>query len=384
VTGNLSGDLSNNINLIQTDDFLLKGNSNAAEDTIEIFSDGALPVDQFENIVDEKQTMIGELSISLVNLGVIEDSIVVQNLEKTVTYITNVDYVVEIGDGFTSTTIRRTGITSAIGDGENVLISYDSGENIRLLFNDLIRQIDESISSKTDPFKHATADVLIKNALETRIDLKMRVKVREGFDLTETKAAIQTEIAKILNNKSLGESVFESNIISIEKEIPAVEFIDVPKTEMARADGSFVVRELATENLVLQTIDVVRSYVSEAEELDFPTIEGGGFQEQFGTGTGIRRFAVNVVQDDFFILETVNTQVEVARGPGRAFIGADGKITISLVDALIDPFDDPNNHKFDVTYRVFNQNGAQNILVKELEFVRLNSLVVNLIDTPEP
>jgi hypothetical protein len=108
--------------------------------------------------------------------------------------------------------------------------------------------------------------------------------------------------------------------------------------------------------------------------LEHNTIDGGGFRVQINGGQGYWFYPVSVVEDDFYPLQTVISSDEVKTGAGKAYIGSDRRIILSTING-----DDPSNHSYTVTYLVFNDTGAKDIEATSLEYIRLGSLITNIV-----
>lgn len=364
IAGNLSGDLRNNYNWRIVDERVLKGGSIQEQQMIEIFFEGGLPVTSYETITDEPVTLTGELDSPLVNYGVITGTVVVQNQTKTLTYTEGIDYILTYGDNFTSTLIKRIP-TGSITDGQKVLVSYQSGENITLKY--ILNGLVETVQKRVDDFKHLTADAIVKEIDETPVEIRMRVKTAEGYPETSVKKDILTKVTDEFNRRRIGEGVYQSDVVGKVEIVSGVRYVELPLLKMVRENGDIIVREGIAPIWELISTFGIKVWRTTMPVLKFPTLDGGGLVESIGTGSGKKYYPIKVINENEAVFIAIENESDINLAEFQSFIRADGKIEISY--AL-----DPNSLKYYVDYRVFGQTGANDIEVGDFEFVHLQLL----------
>jgi hypothetical protein len=268
--GTGSGTLVENIHYTfnSLDDIILEGNSTKAERSISFVynpSDG-LPAGEINEYV-ENIVLPGEENKYFSNKGIALDSIIVQTTDRTVTYTRNIDYVIVFTDVLSDVLIRRID-SGSISDGQTVLVDYNYGEiiTVRYLVNNLVSRVQESIDTK----RHVTADVLVKEAMQTDVDLEVNVKLRLRYDSAAARNAILTAISDEINNKKMGEDLYRSDIIRAIDSVPAVDYVILPMTSMKKSDGTQIVREIIDMNAYVWAFvtGTVRTWVSSVQVLD--------------------------------------------------------------------------------------------------------------------
>jgi hypothetical protein len=107
--------------------------------------------------------------------------------------------------------------------------------------------------------------------------------------------------------------------------------------------------------------DLVRAYITTVVVLTYKTVDGGGptnmFRGVFENGIAL------MLQSD---------PLDVSKGPGRAYIGGDGKIVVSTRDGQI-----PDTKSYDVAYYVQGETGASDINVNSVEYLTVGQMLPN-------
>lgn len=381
VQGSISGDLNDNYNLYRRDDPLLYGFSIESQDAIEIFPAGGKPSTAFVTQVDELILPALE-EVSLSKKGVVGGSLVVTNQDGTITYVSGVDYTIVPGDSFNAPKIKRTSTVSLIPDGGSVKITYLVGENVtvRYLTNSLLQSVDARINGTEnadykDSTRHAAADALVKSVLETPVDIRVRVDIQPGFTQSDVRDEALANLTKLINNLQLGQSLNQDQVINAIRLSPGVRRVEVPLLKMARRDEALVVREKISTGTTFQVaqLGVVTAYQTVNPVLQHPTLDGGGRELIIGSGPGIEFGPIGGVEDAFYQLEPVDSILEVTQAPGRIFIGSDGRITISPSQG-----GDPSTHTYEVTYRVFGEQGPFDLQADDLEVLRPGEISIEI------
>jgi len=204
-----------------------------------------LPVADLQQVIDEEMSLAGESYVETTKVGVFDESITVMNVDKTKTYIENLDYQVDIGDNLTATRIKRL-TNGNIPNGSIVKVSYKCGENITLRYstNQLIHQAQQEV----DEMRHVTADVLVKSAIQAPVDINVTVVIDPEGDQNVIEGLIRTAISQFINQLPIASRVYESDIISLIEQVENVNYIEWSTTtsrlnKMARADESLINRE---------------------------------------------------------------------------------------------------------------------------------------------
>jgi len=362
VSGSKSSDLTSaNFELIRKDDPLLLGRSTSARDEIKFDYANGIPNAQMEVISGETVVLIGTQTQYLASVGVDTSTLVIKN-ESGVEYTLNTDYEIVLGTIKTQTGIKRTS-DSSIPSGSSVYASYEAGELMTVTYE--INDILTTVQDKIDNMRHLTADVVVKSAQPTYVDLEFTVSLTSGSDAVTVDRNIRTSLTNFLANAKLGQSIYQSDIISAVEKVTGVQFVVVPLTKMVKSSGVQVIRELMTnpQFQVYQT-GTVTAYKS-IEKLDSKTIEKGGPDNEFR----------GIFENDF-LLSMQETDTTVAGAEGRGYINEDGELVVSTRKGS-----DPNSSKWTVTYVVGQETGAKDILISEIEYVQIKTLKITYANT---
>lgn len=356
VVGSNSGNLTSaNYVLQKLEDPLAFGNSTAAKDQMSLVYANGVPVGDMLEIFDESLILNGENEVELKYYGVDVDTVIVTSNTNLITYQRDIDFTVIPGYDKEKTKIKRIpagGITS----GQNVFVDYLAGENFTVTY--YVNTLLQNVQNRIDTMRHLTADVVIKSAIKTYIDFDLTIVIEEGSDQTSVDRKIRTAIAKLLQEKQIGESVYQSDIVDVIESISGVNHTLIPFTKMVKANGSIVNREVMNTSWdTYQTINVI-SYKS-VSKLSWPTTVGGGPITTFR----------GVFENDIPLLLVDNLDL-VAEGPGRAYIAADGTVYASTKLGNI------QEAEITVTYIVQNATGARDIDFCEIEYGAVGNLII--------
>lgn len=344
-----------NIILQKLEDPLKFGNSTSSHDQMTLNYANGLPNGSIKTIVDEEHLLFGENEVDLSRYGVDTDTIVVTDENNFVTYQRAIDYIVSPGSMKKLTTIKRTS-NSSIPSGSRVLVDYQAGENFTVTY--AVNNLLHNVQSRIDKMRHLTADVVVKSALKTFIDFDIKIMLENGSDQTSIDRQIRTAIARLLSEKLIGQSVYQSDIIHIIEEINGVDYIVVPFTKMVKSNGSLVIKESYEDSWEhYQTVNVT-TYKS-VGKLQWSTTEGGG------PNTAFR----GVFENDIELL-LVDDLALVSEAAGRAFIGSDGHIYVSPKLGNI------NDAHITITYIVQGAVGARDIYFSDIEYGAVGNLII--------
>ena len=365
VVGQLSGDLPpENYELVSLEDPLANGGSTIASDGLRIIFANGLPLTGFQTIVDEPHVMIVNTDENLNYLGVDPTSIIITSIDKSVTYVEGTDYRVTPGTETTVTSIRMIE-SGSILNGQQVLVNYIAIENFTITYttNDLLNTVQEEM----DKTKHACADVIVKQAVENKIDFVMTVIPKTGVTrLTYLTSRIQTAVANYIGQLDIGTPVTQSEVIHVIQNVADVDYVVVPFSRMIKADGSFIVRDhIGRTQFQIYNQNVVTAYITTAAVLTYKTMDKGG---------PTNRFRGIFEDEEALILQ--EDPLEVSGGAGRAYILSDGRLVVSTKDGLL-----PDSKNWDVAYYVYGETGSNDINVESVEYLTVGNFSV-IYDDP--
>lgn len=314
-------------------------------------------------VEDEQIILVATEFVEFARRGVIDGTVTVIDplAASPAEYIEGIDYVLELGTDDTATRIRRLS-TGSIPTGGTVEVTYRTNERFVIVYsnNDLIRLVQ----NKIDVTRHVTADVLVKQASTTSVDIEMTVVPVRGVNRLNLINNIRTAISRYFNSRDLGEGIFQADIIRVIEDVTGVDHTVVPFLKMVRAPGSVVLREEhRNPNFTLWATNVSEAYRSAAGTLNFSTPAGGGSP-----------FRPRGVYEDDVPMAIVDDISLVEEAFGRAYIADDGSIVISPVDGQ------PDRHTYTVTYQVGTETGVSDIRLTALECPDLGELSISLAD----
>ena len=402
VTGEISGALSNDggYSLYKTQDPLLNGESTIARDYVIINQVGNVPSGVAIPINDEQHVLIGEFEEPLKSVGVNAFSLQVLSQDRTIVYngpgTANPDYFIVDGGQTKPLKIVRSG-TSTIQSGEVVSVDYLHDENFRVTYvvNDVLQQMQNKISKS----KHATADVLVKQAVENPMSTEASIQLKPNAIQAVTDSQIRTSISLLTDTKGIGESIYQTDISSSMKSVSSVDFIVQPFTKMTLRDGALRVRDTlpSSSYTFLASLSKFSNAVYIIEEpLPFNTMDSGGpstshtgvymdnlimtmassmeaVSDFFGSAWIIGRFGAIIpgFSDDATLIPLVGSAGVVAERIRRTA----NRVLVSLNNGASPP-DVPSNHTFSATYTVIGDVGVKNIDTSAVEYVTPGDLTL--------
>jgi hypothetical protein len=290
-------------------------------------------------------------------------SVVVTSQDKSVTYVKDADYTLTSGSQVDPTTIKIID-TGLINSGDTVLVSYVAIENFTVTYT--TNSILGNVQTAADKMKHACADVIVKEAVLNPVDYNIVVVPKAGVsNLEQLNSKIQTAIANFVSQVGVGVSVTQSDIVETIKSISDVDYVILPFTRLAKADGSFIVRDdLGSPVFQIFNQGVSISYITTTPVLTYSTVDKGGPENLF-RGVFENKIALVLQQDP----------LDVSAGPGRAYIQADGKIVVSTKDGTL-----PDTKKYQVAYYVYGEMGTKDVQVASLEYLEIGTPVIRFDD----
>ena len=340
VAGTVSGTLpDDSYLLIHPDPPLEIGRSILASDYLQVYGyldeDGnQVPSGDTITITDESHVLIGQYPEFLNNLGANFLSLVVTNDTGTVTYkgpndpSGDPDYTVDLGSQTQAISITRTE-TGAILSGATVLVSYEHDENFTVTYttNLIVSLTQDAVDEK----KHATADVVAKEAVTVPIDVEATVILIRGRERSTVDTALRTNMENFFARLRLGDPVRQSDVIDVIEQTEGVSYVVVPLSKLVRQEGSQVVREAVSTDTVAESTFVGDLSTNAASVyllnnvLSSATTDGGGPE---GTFKG-------VFQDDIEmgLLGATASLSSLGVSPDRAYIiGSEGRAIEGISD----------------------------------------------------
>lgn len=397
LTGEVSGTLASSLySLVHPDSPLEYGRSSRAGDYVQV-SGTAIPSGNLITVTNESHIILGFYLEHLDKLGAESLSVVVTDTAGIVTYkgpfdpSGTPDYTIEEGTQTTSLAIKRTA-ASTITDGQTVLVSYQYNENFSVTYqsNILISTVQNAVNAK----RHIQADVLVKEAISSGVDLTATVVLVPGTDKDLADQTIRTDLVTYLAVLQMGASFRRSDAIDIITRSTGISYLVLPLTKMTRSSGSLVLLEdLATDQLgeTLRVDDWSNSVTAVwllTQEFSSPTTTGGG-----GTSGDFKA----VYKDSVVLpLQVANPEL-LASYPGKAYIiGSQGlsipgfsddatliaqgyitlaeitqrRIEISANRVLVSLAvgDSPANASYSVTYITTDDTGEKDISLGAAEY----------------
>lgn len=109
-------------------------------------------------------------------------------------------------------------------DGEPVLIQYT--------INQLIADLQTLISSSNEN-EIPNSDILIREAIDLLIDIRIHITKFPEFSTTEVESSITSGIQSFFDEKLLGQSIFQSDLVRIIEDTSGVDRVDIPFQRLA-------------------------------------------------------------------------------------------------------------------------------------------------------
>jgi len=272
---------------------LLMGKSSEAGDYVQVVvpTDGTEPVDVPSG---EPISVTGESHVVLEGPEYL-DSL---GANKTTVHIYSVDRTTEYygpfhpGDVQDFTFLDENGENplafvptddSRIQEGDTVVVDYDHDENFTVEYK--TNSIIAVTQSVIDEDRHVTADVLVKGALSTGVDISATIVRVNGQTRDTVDSSVRTNLSRLFGALSLGQPLRQSDIIRVIENSDGVSYVVTPLVKIAKTDGSMVIRE---EMQVSQNTDVSRIDAWSSDTVDVyvlcvdvalesGTLDGGGY-----------------------------------------------------------------------------------------------------------
>lgn len=348
----------------KADDILREGNSSYAVRNLELKYDvnSNLPLGSMFTYEEQVNVVSTEAKL-LAKKGIDINTVVVLNSDKSIIFTVNNDYVLtEPASAFEYMTIQRA-LGSTIPDGSTIYVQYQYGEPITVSYN--VNSLIHIIQSKIDKKRHLTADVLVKSANKIDVDLEFTVKLKKGVNGPSIKSQLSTELYAIFNQKKMGERINQSDIIRIIDNNNGVDYVILPLTKMAVSDNVHIVYENLpkTTPWTVHETNVSTCYKSLSNVLRYKTLGNTSDNSKF--------WRVSQGDEELKLVESID---DVSQDLGRAYISNDGTIYISTFENV-----HPSSYLITVAYNVVGETGANDIVITDLDYLNLKSLIIHTI-----
>lgn len=355
IIGTISGQLEEGVNysLNKIDDILLEGNSSKSKRTVQITFANGIPIGDLVETT-ESIVLVNNEYKELGQYGIDTESIIVR--QGTTVYLRNNDYLVMAETDGKKVQLARSR-NSTIPNGTQIEVTYKYGEILTITYNanSLVKIAQDAV----DISRHVTADVLVKQVLETRVDLDISTVLYTGSDVLKVSSDIRTAISNEFNKLKLGQGIAQSDIIRAIEEVDNVKSVVVPLTKMVKANGTQINREVISSSFSIYQTNTVVSYTTGPNALLNKTLGQ----------TGNDGFYSIFENDRPLVLVSSPNDVDTAAGQG--YIGSNGEIVISTIAS-----DPPTLHRYTVSYVVNGETGAKDIEITSLEYLSIGEVII--------
>ena len=414
VVGAVSGGIqSANVTLVRPNSPLTTGKSKLAGDYVQIEaytnSEGALvPSSETVSVLQEEHVLVGQYPEFLDNLGTNFLTVEVFDATGTIQYkgpndpSGNPDYAITLGTQTEALSITRVE-SGSIPSGATVLVDYSHDENFTVTYTTNI--IVSTTQEAVDERKHATADVLVKEAIGIPVDLEATVILIRGRDRSTVDTSIRTNLSNFFENLRLGDPVRQSDVINVIEETVGVSYVVVPLSKMVPQDDSGVVREGVSTDTVSESVLLTAYTTNKAvvyiltEELDYATADSGGDGAEF-QGVFQNDFALDLLNagSPLDSLGVEEGRAYILGNSGRSIPGFSddttleeqgyvtpeakseqrARLTANRVLVSLPVGSSPTGFAYSVTYTVNGDSGAKNIDPNAASFCSLGPVTLTL------
>jgi len=397
VVGQASGPLTTaGFTLYKDSDPLLEGESTISTDYMAVTPIGGIPSGITLNVTSEPHTFVGFFPEVLKNLGIDITSIKVYNEDRSVQFsgpsAVTPDYDIVLGTATTAVKLIRTQ-NSTILSGQKVVVDYDHDENFTVTYviNDLLQQLQRTVNVS----RHITGDVLVKQAIDNKVDIDSTVQLKVGAKKDKADPLIRTSVSVEVNSRLISQGLAQSDVVNAIDSTTGVENQVLPMARMGYAEGSLRLREsVANTNYRIPSLDIGgQSAFILSSALKYPTTDGGGLITEHK----------GVFQDDEPMSLASDLALVCSEANSAFIIGASGasiagfsddatlisegftdpedliaerlartanKIVISLSSSG-SPTDNPDLHSYAVSYVVRGDKGPHDIVPTDVEVLSL-------------
>jgi hypothetical protein len=355
IVGSVSGPLQADVNysLNKIDDVLLEGNSSKANRTVQIMYANGVPVGTL-TVSSETVVLVNSEYRQLSQYAIDIPSIVVSL--GAIVYSINSDYTLLPESSGNKVQIARSR-NSTIPNGSQITVGYDYGEILTITYN--ANQLVNVVQDTIDVTRHVTADVLIKDVLETLVDLEISVVLVPGANSITVKSDVATALSNQFDSLKLGIGIAQSDVISAVEAVTNVKSVVVPLTKMVKANGTQINREVIGASFE-PLLGSIRSYST-----------GPGALLNSTLGPSVEDGFYAIFEDDRPLILVLNS-ILVDLAAGQGYIGTNGEIVISTING-----DSPTLHRYTVSYVVYGNTGSGDINITSLEYLSLGELLIS-------
>lgn len=397
VQGENSGSLTTDgYRLYRTEDPLLHGESTIAKDYIEILQVNGIPTGIPIVVTDEQHVLIGNTEEPLLKVGINLATIKVWNKTRTALFVgpnnPTPDYLVIAGTQTTPARIVRAP-NSNIQNGETVSVDYSYDENfvVNYVINDLLQVVQRAV----DDMKHATADVIVKQAIDNPIVVEISVQLKAGAKKEIVDPLVRTSVSQEFNRKRIGQDTYQSDVIRGVDASDGVDYVVVPFATMAYQNGCRRLREnLGTSALLIPSLSQGGNlaYIL-TSPLSCPTTDGGGLiTEHRGVFENDEPFTLS---STLLTLTLYPRQAFILGAQGASILGYSDDATLILggfttqeeIQAerlrrtanrvFLSKTTPPNGEVYTVSYVVRGDHGAKDIISADVDFNSLGELTIS-------
>jgi len=394
---------------------LLMGRSSEAGDYVQVVvpTDGTEPIDVPSGdpvVVTGEEHVVLDGPEYLNNLGANKTTVRIFTVDRATEFygpfhpggvVQDFTFIDE--DGETPLAFVRTS-ASRIEEGDTVVVDYEHDENFTVEYttNSLVAVAQEDIDTQ----RHITADVLVKDALATGVDISGTIVRTRGVTRDVADSNVRTALARLFGALSLGQPLRQSDVLGVIEDAEGVSYVVTPLVKLAKTDSSLVVREevqasQATDvaHITAWSTDLVDVYVlGVGVPLESGTVNGGGY---FNEPRGVFKDEVALTLYD--TAPNFNG-VPLKYAAGAAFIiGNDGlyipgysddttlsqtypyatpdeldtlrqQVTQRRILVAIAKGEDPTDSDWTATYVVYGDTGVKNIEPGPTEYLELGDL----------
>jgi uncharacterized phage protein gp47/JayE len=289
-----------------------------------------------------------------------------------VTMIQGQDFDIVTKDDGSCSIFRLASSGSRLQEDSVVTVSYFRSEmlDIKYLYPEYISILKNTI----DGIRHAGADIVIKDMMETRVDVSVSLEVDAYANIEVIDAGVRTAISIAMDNADT--RLTQAELVKQIKNVQGVTNIDLPFRKFSRSDASYEVGiVIPTGTVWLDTtgiqgvVDRVHTRITEKPVLPTQTIASGGVPDAFvGFLYGGERM-------------TRCFSIQELRTPGSFYIlGSDDLTRADNGRIMFIPptkISDPSSKAYKVTYQVFNELGSKDINLSSTEYLRPGTLVLD-------
>lgn len=304
-----------------------------------------------------------------------------------VVMLENQDFTLSVStDGSNTATIARI-LTGRIADGAILKVSYFVTEEFTVSsqYPAFVEQLTNSIAAT----KHAAADVLVKNMIANHVDVTMTVTLANGALASAIDNQIRSTVSIALDNAK--GKMTQAELIAQVMSVIGVSNVNVPLTKFAKSDGAYdigIVIPTQTPWIQVSKLPAFNAdtwannvWITSAPVLPDATIPSGGLSNNYvgllqeGTGytraSSVADFLAKSAGTAFYIIGTNDMVNATTPIPSNYW----GCVMISVPTNV----PNPGNFAYRVTYQVFGEGGAKDIVLSSTEYLQSGTITINYV-----